>query len=197
MSNKLKQLNDNVFLTDLFSRLSGADLSRLDLRTSGDFHHRHNLLIENYEIDIVRTPVWAYPEKWRRVLCIGRWVFEPDIYERYEICVSENASNKRTEDCPMPELNNNIMLAGTMATNLGIYPAKQRFINQNSDCFEYLCLMRNPQLFGPAQRLYRLFDKEYIRRRRDVRTYEVPELKTLEDRRLAQMRLLASLQRTL
>ena len=183
MSNKLKQLNDNVFLTDLFSRLSGADLSRLDLRTSGDFHHRHNLLIENYEIDIV--------------LCIGRWVFEPDIYERYEICVSENASNKRTEDCPMPELNNNIMLAGTMATNLGIYPAKQRFINQNSDCFEYLCLMRNPQLFGPAQRLYRLFDKEYIRRRRDVRTYEVPELKTLEDRRLAQMRLLASLQRTL
>lgn len=198
MSKYLQQINDSVFLLDLVGRLSGVDLSRLDLRTSGDFHHRHNLLVENYEIDIERTPVWAYPEKWRRVLCVGRWIFQPGVYERYEICVSENACNRRSEDCPPSISNHNIMLAGTMATDLGTFPAKARFINRNPDCFEYLYSLQNPQLFEPAQKLYNVLETESTRRRfANMRTYAIPEIKNNEDKRAAQMRLLANLQRTL
>lgn len=198
MSKYSQQLNDSMFLLDLTNRLAGADLSHLDLRSSGDFHHRHNLLVENYEIDIVRTPVWGYPEKWRRILCVGRWVFEPGVYERYEICVSENACNKRAKDCLYPRLNHNIMIAGTMATNLGSFPAKSRLMNQIPDHFEYLYSLQNPQLFEPAQKLYMFLENESARRRRaDMRTYILPEIKNAEDKRAAQMRLLAQLQKTL
>ena len=197
MSNNLKQINDSAFLNRLVGVLKEANLSRIDLRSSGNEHRQHSALVENYEINIVRTPVFAYPNNWHRIFCYGRWVYQPDKYERYEVYVSENTYKRRNGDVIFPDVNNSLLAAGTMATGLGTYPKNFRFINRNSDCFDYLCLMQNPQLFDSARELYNILDAEYLRRQQDIRRYELPKIEKPEDLRRARMRVLDCLQRHL
>lgn len=190
------------FLKNLVVLLRGKNLSKLDLKTSGETHKCHSALVENYEINIARTPVYTYPTKWHRVFCWGKWIFEPGKYERYELNVSENIHNKRQEDYRNEykndaSLGNIIMQAGTMASNDGYYLTKNIALNYESGNYEELYTKQNAHLFAAARELYNVLDTEYERRRRNCGLYILPGLKEENAQVAMRRRLMENLQRKL
>lgn len=197
-----QQISAADFLKNLVVLLRAKNLSKLDLRSDGNKHKFHSVLVENYEINIVRTPVYAYPTKWYRVFCWGKWKFEPGKYERYELNISENIHNKRQVDyCDeYPDdtpLGNVIIQAGTMASDDGYYLTRNISLNYDSNNYEELYIKQNAHLFAAARELYNVLDAEYERRRRDYRLYILPELKDENDHVGMRRRLMESLQRKL
>ena len=197
-----QQISAADFLKNLVILLRGKNLSKLDLRTCGDAHKCHSALVENYEINIARTPVYTYPTKWYRVFCWGKWKFEPGKYERYELNISENIHNKRQVDyCDeYPDgtpLGNVIIQAGTMASDAGYYLTRNISLNYDSDNYEDLYVKQNAHLFAAARELYNVLDTEYERRRRNCRLYILPELKDENAQVAMRRRLMENLQRKL
>ena len=197
-----QQISTADFLKNLVVLLRGKNLSRLDLKTSGDTHKYHSALVENYEINISRTPVYTYPTKWHRIFCWGKWMFEPGKYERYELNISENIHNKRQADyCaeyPIDApLGNMIIQAGAMASDDGYYLTKNIALNYESGNYEELYTKQNAHLFAAARELYNVLDAEYERRRRDYRLYILPELKDESAQVAMRRRLMENLQRKL
>ncbi len=197
-----QQISTADFLKKLVVLLRGKNLSKLDLRTCGDAHRCHSALVENYEINIARTPVYTYPTNWHRIFCWGKWMFEPGRYERYELNISENIHNKRQADyCdeyPIDTLlGNTIIQAGTMASDDGYYLTKHISLNRDSGNYEELYAKQNAYLFTAARELYNVLDTEYERRRRDYRLYKLPELKDENAQVSMRRRLMENLQRKL
>ncbi len=197
-----QQIQDRDFLIALVALLKKSNLSRLDLRTNGDVHHSHSALVENYEINVSRTPVYAYPKKWHRILFWGEWLFEPGKYERYELSVFENLRNQRREDYEnkyslKENLGNDILMSGTMATDLGTYPTTQRLINRSDSNMYNLFSNQNAHLFVPARQLYELLDNEHNRRIQSHKKYQLPEIKDCDAQRAMQVRMLENLKRSL
>ena len=120
-----EQIRERDFLQDLSTALSEYDLSKLDLRTLPGEHHAHSALFDNYELNISRTPVYTYKNKFMQFLDVGAWKFVPDVFERYEICILENSQNVRERDILRYagdehfKTHNIIMHRGTMATDRG------------------------------------------------------------------------------
>ncbi|MBQ2017416.1 MAG: hypothetical protein II208_02740, partial [Alphaproteobacteria bacterium] len=75
-----EQRAEAEFLRDLVKILRNTNLAKLDLKGTAleGGHREYNILVDNYEISIRRTPVYTYPKKWNRIFCFGKWVFEPD-----------------------------------------------------------------------------------------------------------------------
>lgn len=190
------------FLKNLVILLRDKNLSKLDLKTSGDAHKSHSALVENYEINIARTPVYTYPTKWHRVFCWGKWMFEPGKYERYELNISENIHNKRQADYRDEYQNdtllgNIIMQAGTMASNDGYYLTNKISLNRDTGNYEDLYAKQNAHLFAAARELYNVLDTEYERRRRNCRLYILPGSKDENAQVAMRRRLMENLQRKL
>ncbi len=196
------QISEADFLKNLVIFLRSKDLSKLDLISTEGVHRSHSLLVENYEINVRRTPVYAYPKKWNRIFCMGQWVFEPGKYERYELDISENVRNKRqidyARDCYWDKkLGNSIMQIGTMATCDTAYHPRKIYINRNPDIYEDMYVKQNAHLFYAARELYDILDRECIRRNRECKYYELPDLNNQADKVAARRRLMENLQRQL
>lgn len=194
------QIDERDFLSCVSDVLSGADLSKLDLKTFPGEHRAHSALLENYEINIARTGVYVYKNKLLRALGVGDWKYQEGKFERYEIYVLENSHNMRAADikrsdciaAPRKKFNV-IMERGTMATNLGYYEAsKYELLSIDSEDLFY---NQNAHLFMYAKKIYEKLDSEYLRRRFKIREFECPEIKTDSDRRVAHVRVLFALDR--
>lgn len=197
-----QQIQDRDFLMALVALLKKSNLSRLDLKTTGELHRTHSALVENYEINVRQTPVFGYPKKWNRILFIGKWMFEPGKYERYEISISENLHNQRQEDygqlySTKEKLGNSVLVSGTMATDLATYPASQRFINHTDSDLSNLYSNQNAHLFDSARQLYQILDDEYCNRAHSHKKYILPEITDAQARKTMQVRLLENLKRSL
>lgn len=197
-----QQIQDRDFLMSLVALLKKSNLSKLDLKTTGDLYRSHSALVENYEINVRQTPVFGYPKKWHRILFIGKWMFEPGKYERYEVSVSENLHNQRQEDyghlySAKEKLGNTVLVSGTMATDLATYPASQRFINHSDSDLSNLYSDQNAHLFDGARQLYRLLDDEFCNRLHLRKKYILPEINDAQARQAMQVRLLENLKRSL
>ena len=193
-----KQRGEIEFLNSLLNIMKSSDLSKLDLKTTqepGSMHKEHSVLVENYEINILRTPVYVYPDGGKGIFSMGEWKFEPGKYERYRLDVTENHTNKRVDDCPGNTLlPGQILLVATMATSLGRYKVSKLFLNRNTDIYEDLCCKQNAHLFAYARELYNVLDGENIRRRKDIVFYNVPESYTATSRANARNQLLKKLE---
>lgn len=197
-----QEIADADFLKNLVVLLRGKDLSRLDLKTDGDVHKYHSALVENYEINIERTPVYVYPTKWYRVFCWGKWMYVPGKYERYELNISENVHNKRQLDYYKEYLNgaplgNTIIQTGTMASDEGYYLTNNISLNRDSGNYEDLHIKQNSHLFSAARELYNILDMEYERRRQNYQSYALPDLKDINAKIDVRRRLMKSLQKNL
>ena len=197
-----QQIQDRDFLMALVALLKKSNLSRLDLKTTGGVHRTHSALVENYEINVRQTPVFGYPKKWNRILLWGEWLFEPGKYERYELSVFENLRNQRREDYQneyslKESLGNDVLISGTMATDLGTYPTTQRFENRSDSNIYNLFSNQNEHLFVSARQLYELLDDEYNRRVQTHKKYQLPEIKDCDAQRAMQVRMLEKLKRSL
>ena len=197
-----QQIQARDFLMALVALLKKSNLSRLDLKTTGGLHRTHSALVENYEINVRQTPVFGYPKKWNRILLWGEWLFEPGKYERYDLSVFENLRNQRREDYQneyslKESLGNDVLISGTMATDLGTYPASQRFINHSDSDLSNLYSDQNAHLFDGARQLYRLLDDEFCNRLHLRKKYILPEINDAQARQAMQVRLLENLKRSL
>ncbi len=178
-----KQRAEAEFLKSMVQILKSGDLSKLDLKTtqeSGSMHKEHSVLVENYEINILRTAVYVYSDGGKGIFSMGEWKFEPGKYERYRLDVTENHTNKRVDDYPSNTLvPGQIMLVATMATSLGVNKVSKLFVNRNIDIYEDLCCNQNAHLFAYARELYNVLDGENIRRQKDLKFYNVPDKYTV------------------
>lgn len=196
-----EQKAEAEFLRNLVKILRNTDLSKLDLKGQifdGD-HREYNVLVDNYEISVRQTPVYAYPRKWNRIFCFGKWVFEPGKYERYQLDITENAYSARQADYAhkyysSAQPGNQIMLAGTMATDWGQFNPSRVYINRGGDDYENLCLKQNGHLFDAARDLYFVLDTEYKLRQITVKHHCLPDVETSAQRSDARARLLKKLQ---
>lgn len=192
-----EQRAEAEFLRDLVKILRNTNLAKLDLKGTAleGGHREYNILVDNYEISIRRTPVYTYPKKWNRIFCFGKWVFEPDKYERYELDITENAFSARQLDYAhkyysSSQLGNQIMLAGTMATDMGQFNPSKIYINRSDDNFENLCTKQNQHLFDAARDLYFILNTEYELRQIAVKRHDLSDVETPAERSHARARLL-------
>ncbi len=195
-----EQKAEAEFLKELVKVLRNTDLAKLDLKGEKleGGHREYNILVDNYEISIRRTPVYTYPKKWNRVFCFGKWMFEPGKYERYQLDITENAFSTRQSDYTHKHLSyaqpgNQLMLAGTMATDMGQFSPSQIYINNNADEFENLCTKQNEHLFDAARDLYFILDTEYELRQIAVKHHKLSALITPAERSQVRARLLEKL----
>ncbi|MBE6457761.1 MAG: hypothetical protein E7011_03080 [Alphaproteobacteria bacterium] len=159
------QQSQQEFMTGLVNVLAHSDLSKMDLSALVNEHNAYSALIDNYEIMITRTPVYAYPTPIRRLLCCGNWVFEPGLYERYEVRIFENPKNMRLHQCVsmFGRANthfNTVLEYGTMSTNRGYYLCN-KYEWQNTTDPENMYNRQNQHLFVPSKQLYNILDSEY------------------------------------
>lgn len=154
-----QQIVDLVFLTRLADALAGKRLSEPEFYT---FEHAtpggcgYSLLVDNYQIQVIRTGVLHYPNWWARLRRHGEWEFRPGEFERYEIFITENLHPMHMASASIqPDVYEyNILFANaTMATDRGKYLV---------DVFDarpsYMLNDRNSHLFEPAKRLFTIFD---------------------------------------
>lgn len=193
------------FIKTLIDIFRNADLSKLDMRTNvfvgsrvgtEDEHREHNVLVDNYEISVRRTPVYAYPKKWNQIFCIGKWIFEPNKYERYQLDINENRYSERRADYAhqyysSAQLGNKIMSAGTMATGLGHYVTSRAATGITADAFDNLYMFQNSHLFDSVRELYFILDAEYSRRQNIKHRHNIPNVYTSEHRAAARARMLS------
>ncbi len=190
---------EQAFLASIVNTLIGRDLSQLDLKTlPGNPHHAHSALFDNYEINITRTPVYVHRNKLAQLFGVGDWRFQEDVFERYEIFISENIKNIRAAEivryagAPQIKTHNVIMARGTMATDRGYYPCPRNYFN-SPDADEGLYFAQNAHLFAPAKNLYNIFDTEYKRRQAKIHSYPLSEMKSPDDYNAILMRVLGAI----
>ena len=192
-----EQKAEAEFLRNLVKVLRNTNLAKLDLKGTSleDGHREYNILVDNYEISIRRTPVYTYPKKWNRIFCFGKWMFEPDKYERYELDITENVFSARQSDYAdkyylSSQLGNQIMLTGTMATDMGQFNPSKRYINCSDDNFENLFTKQNKHLFDAARDLYFILNTEYELRQTAVKYHPLSVIETPAQRSAVRARLL-------
>ncbi|MBR5153480.1 MAG: hypothetical protein IKW57_01660 [Alphaproteobacteria bacterium] len=167
------------FMTSLVNILAHSDLSKLDLSTFVGEHNAYSALVDNYEINIGRTPVYAYPKSWNRVLCWGRWDFEPGIHERYEVRIFENPKDMRLRKYVRifgrENVNfNTVMEYGTMASGDGYYLCTRYERDMVTDADD-MFYKQNKHLFVPTKQLYNILDSEYNRRAANATDYKLSD----------------------
>lgn len=179
------QQSQRDFMTSLVSILAHSDLSKLDLSTFVGEHNAYSALVDNYEINIGRTPVYSYPKSWKRILCWGRWSFEPGIHERYEVRIFENPKNMRLRKYVRifgrENVNfNTVMEYGTMATGDGYYLCS-RYERDNAADVNNMFHDQNKHLFVPTKQLYNILDAEYNRRASTAKDYKLSDINFKDD----------------
>lgn len=187
------QSQERKLLSGLNNILIDSDLSKLDLRTFPGKHNIHDVLVDNYEIIVSRTPVYTYSNTFARIFCWGRWVFEPGLYERYQLRIFENPHNMRLYDigCYFGRRNINyvpIIECGTMASDRGYYLCNRREVDEEVD-YEKMFYKQNAHLFEPTKNLYNILDSEYKRRVFSLKKYPLPEIKDASDMKALQLRM--------
>ena len=161
-------------------------------------HRAHSALFDIYELNITRTPVYTYKNKFSQLLDIGDWKFMSDVFERYEICILENSQNTRARDIlryagdERFKTHNVIMYRGTMATDRGYYPPTKHDLTDDNDNVFY---NQNAHLFAPARKIYNILDGEYNIRQGQIRNYILSDIKTANDLQAARMRMLSAVKR--
>ena len=190
-----EQIHERDFLQGISHALLAQNMSALDLKTLPGQHRVHNVLFDNYEFNIMRTPVFVYKNKIAQLLGIGDWLYQGGIYERYEISVTENAQNKRVRDIvryttDVPRKTHNVIMhRGTMATDRGFYmPSKHEFTDSDDEIF----YNQNAHLFMPARQIYNILDQEYYIRQKRTQEYILPDITDEQDLQIARMRMLES-----
>lgn len=181
MNTEIKKEHEQEFLNTLVALLQDSYLlSQIDLQTKLGEHRSHSALVENYEINIARTPVFVTRSGLGGLFGRGDWKFEPAKYERYELCISENKYNLRLQDFDNNYENfyqrkvmpyNIILFAGTMATAEGSFWPKRRAVSM--DRYNDLYVNQNSHLFYNAYRLYEILDNEYLRRTQNIKEYDL------------------------
>ena len=183
------------FLRNIHKILSTKDLSKLDLETEGKSFKRHSALFDNIELNITQTPVYYHKGFLQKLLGFGDWKFQPDVFERYEIYVLENGQNKRIDalpPIPAPKNCNVIMMTATMASDSGYFFTDKYDMRPNKMLYDV-----NPYLFVPAQQIYKLRDTESKRREQTTPVHTIPQIKTLDDLKAAQQKVLNTIDKTL
>ncbi len=189
------QISDRDFLCDLSYLLSRCDLSGTDIQTHPGKHRAYNVLFDNYELYISRTGVYVYRNGFLRALGFGKWKFQDDVFERYEICISENRYDMRSFDImrmvssKSEKISVPIIQCATMATDFGCFPYSYRDL-EYCDTESYSCA--NTHLFKPAKQIYNIIDTEHLRRNELILEHKLPEIKTPKDLDMARNRLLCS-----
>ncbi|MBO5946703.1 MAG: hypothetical protein J6Q44_00990 [Alphaproteobacteria bacterium] len=194
----IRQIHERDFLQGLSNALSESDLSKLDLRTLPGQHPAHSVLFDNYELNILRTPVYTYKNRFMRFLDVGDWKFVPDVFERYEICILENSQNVRERDILRYagdehfKTHNILMHRGTMATGRGYYPtSKYELVGDNDNVF----YNQNAHLFASARKIYNILDGEYNSRQGRICNYFLSDIKSETDLQVVRMRMLNAVKR--
>lgn len=196
---------ERQFLIDIACLLQRSDLSKLDLRTTTgpQKHHRtHSILIDNYEISITRTPVYAYETTLHQLFNRGDWQLLGDRFERYEIYISENMYNIRMVEVPFAAMlhsgYNVVMHHGTMASDMGHYRARSYQKRGLTSKQQYdLYQSPNYHLFEPCRDIFTLLDCESSRRRLNMPLNNLSPIRNGQDMDNARNRMLGCIEQRL
>ncbi len=147
------------FLGALTDALRGYNLSGKNFRKISS--NLYSLMVDNYQIEVMQTGVFYYPNKIDKFLGNMKYDFKPGKYERYAVSVYKNRYPMHRYDSDELLLgtpidtrlwrNNSyaLFLRATMATNLGHYRTSC-FDARPDDMFN----KQNAHLFKDARRLY-------------------------------------------
>ena len=198
-------ITERQFLINIACLLQRSDLSKLDLLTTNgpQKHHRtHNVLIDNYEISITRTPMYGYDTPLHQLFRCGEWKLLGHRFERYEIRITENMYNLRTTDIPYSHIlytgGNVIMHHGTMASDMGYYRAgaHQKRGLTSSRCYD-LYRSTNYHLFDPCRDIFTLLDCESSRRRLKMHLNNLSPIRNDQDMDNVRNRILGCIEQRL
>ena len=168
-----EDFNDRDFLSSIGCTLKRYDLAGVDLETKKNgLITQHSVLLNNYQIDVARTPVWRP----RTLLRRAQWVLEEDEFERYEVRITENMRSVRvlvspdvghgfvidSQDKKPRVLTTHYAVAyhnAAMATDRGYYPTHPHD-GRPDDMAAY----QKEHLFWSSKCLFNTLDKEAARR---------------------------------